>query len=418
MARSDTNSAAALKGLGIRVGGNLTKVKAQNLTAVLLALRKLQPVSRSDLAGTLGLTPATMTNLVAELVQLGFIRETRSPEKQLGRRPTLLRLNPEVATFIGVEISRTHVSGIRVNLEGEVLARLSRKAPASAGAEATLATTHAVIRRLWRSEAPPVGIGVGVPGPVDSAFGVVLEPPNFLGWRRVPLGKLLHDRWGVPVKIDDDAKAAAVGEHWFGQGRGVTNLLYLSIGTGVGAGLIVQDKLYRGAHELAGEIGHTTLDLDGPQCACGNRGCLETFVSASAITARAQHLIGARALDSGLEAALKELHQQTVQGVRKAQDVKEVTYRYLAAGITNAVNFYDPDLIILGGLLPTAWPDLVVEMRSRVQGKSFGFVSDALTLVQSLLGTTAPLLGSASLVMQTVFETPRLVQLKPGTALL
>ena len=116
-----------------------------------------------------------------------------------------------------------------------------------------------------------------MPGPVDTAQGRVREPPNFPGWRDAPLTRVLRERWGVPVLIDDDAKTAALGEYWFGAGSSVESLLYLSVGSGVGAGLIVRGKLYRGTHELAGEIGHTTLDLDGPPCECGNRGCLETF---------------------------------------------------------------------------------------------------------------------------------------------
>jgi N-acetylglucosamine repressor len=214
----------------------------------------------------------------------------------------------------------------------------------------------------------------------------------------------------VPVIVDDDAKAAAVGEQWFGAGRNVSNLLYLSIGTGVGAGLIVHDSLYRGTHELAGEIGHTTLDLNGPRCECGNRGCLETFVSTAAIFGKAQNLLGARVMDAGPEAALKELHRQAQAGVREAQLIKDETYQYLAAGVTNAVNFYDPDLIILGGLLPLCWPDLMDEMRRRVQGKSFAFASDAVTLVSSRLGTRSAMLGGASFVMQAVLAAPHLVR--------
>jgi N-acetylglucosamine repressor len=144
-----------------------------------MALRTLQPISRSELASALGLTAATMTNLVSELGQLGFVTETRSTEKQLGRRPTLLRLNAEVATFVGVEISRTHVSGVLTDFEGGILEQVSQRAAAHQGVEATLAITNAVIRRLWRSEVPPIGIGVGVPGPVNSSEGIVLKPPNF-----------------------------------------------------------------------------------------------------------------------------------------------------------------------------------------------------------------------------------------------
>ena len=401
-------------------GSNPVRARAQNLTVVLDALRKLQPISRTDLAVATHLTPATITNLVGELGDLGFIRERRSPEKQLGRRPTLVSLEPSAVGIIGLEISRTYVLGVKTNLSGEVLRSEKRLAPAHRGAEATLGIVHEVVAELW-DESPPFGIGVGVPGPVDTAQGRVREPPNFPGWRDVPLTRVLRDRWGVPVFIDDDAKTAALGEYWFGAGSSVESLLYLSVGSGVGAGLIVRGELYRGTHELAGEIGHTTLDLDGPPCECGNRGCLETFVSTAAIEREAALRglgDGDRGGDRGgdKDSLLARVEQLAAGGDARAAGLKDRTYRYLAAGVINAVNFYDPDLIVVGGELVQTWRDVAEELLKRVRGRSFGFASSAVALCPSQLGGYASVIGAAGLVTQFVFEQPYLIGRQTGTA--
>ena len=387
----------------ISSGSNLPRVRAQNLTVVLDALRKLQPISRSDLAAATNLTPATMTNLVAELINRGFICEERSLEKQIGRRPTLLSLDPNRATILGIEISRSQVLGIVTDVSGSIRQSVQRAAPARAGQVATLSIVQEVIELLWDENLPPVGIGVGVPGPVDSSRGWVLEPPNFPGWHKVPLSQVLSDRWKVPVLIDDDAKTAALGEHWFGNGQSVNTMLYISIGEGVGAGLIVRDELYRGTHELAGEMGHTTLDLDGPVCECGNRGCLETFVSTGAIRNRA-HSLSVNGGD-----VLQTIESLARKKNRQAIEVKDVTYRYLAAGVINAVNFYDPDLIIVGGPLVDAWNDLCEQLGQRVRGRSFGLASESIEIQSSELGRYASVVGAAVLVIQHFFQNPQVL---------
>ena len=382
-------------------GSNPARIRAQNLTLVLDALRKLQPISRTDLAAATNLTAATMTNLVAELGRLDLLSEQRSSAKGLGRRPILLSLKPDALTIIGLEISRTSVLGVVSNLSGEMVRSKKRSTPARRGAEATLKTVHEVIAELWDASKPPVGIGVGVPGPVNTEQGRVREPPNFPGWRDVPLAPLLRERWGVPVLLDDDARTAALGEYWFGAGGSVEGLLYLSVGSGVGAGLIVRGELYRGAHELAGEIGHTTLDLNGPACECGNRGCLETFVSTAAITKEAVSL----GID-GADDLLSYLEKLALAGDPQAAGLKDRVYRYLAAGVVNAVNFYDPDLIVVGGELVTAWQDLPEQLLKRVRGRSFGFASRSVEICPSELGGYASVIGAASLVIQYVFQHP------------
>lgn len=383
--------------VALKKGRNLPKVKADNLAVVVQALRKLQPIARTTLADVTGLTAATITNMVDELGELDLVVERPSEERQVGRRPTLLTLNRERGHVIGVEISRSRIRVVRSNFGGDVLARVER--PFKPGqVKRNLAQIKDVIAEL--AGGPNLlGIGVGVPGPVNSALGLVVSPPNFGAWHNVELAETLGDAFGVRCWLDDDAKTAAFGEAWYGAGQNVSTLLYISLRSGIGAGLIVNDRVYRGTHELAGEIGHTTIHVDGPLCECGNRGCVETLVSVPAILLEARRL--------GLDAPdLETLRSLADAGEPRAVQVRERTHTYLTATLLNAVNHYDPDVIVLGGQLVSAWPDLTGALAAKVQGRSFGFLSKDVRIEPSVLGKDATALGGVALVIDQVLRDP------------
>ncbi|GHF53473.1 putative NBD/HSP70 family sugar kinase [Deinococcus metalli] len=376
----------------VRKGRSLPETRAENLSVVLEALRKLQPVSRSGLAAATDLTAATITHMVDELHASNLLIESPADTRQVGRRPTLLRLNTARGQIVGLEISRSEVRAIRTNFAGEVLSVAAQAFRPHTPVHDNLRPLIEVVRFVIDPDLPLLGIGVGVPGPVDSTRGLVLEPPNFGGWRQVPLADLLQNHFGAPCWLDDDAKAAALGERWYGAGPQVGTLLFLSLRSGVGAGLIVGDRVYRGAHELAGEIGHTTIDVNGARCECGNRGCVETLVSVPAVLADARR--------EGLAVHdLQGVHRLAEAGDPAALRVKERVSVYLAATLVNAVNHYDPALIVLGGTLVRAWPELTEEVAHKVKGRSFGFLSKDVRIVQSLLGENATALGAAALAI-------------------
>ncbi|WP_019586581.1 ROK family transcriptional regulator [Deinococcus apachensis] len=384
-------------------GSNATLVKAQNLSSVLIAIHHLQPVSRTDLAAKLNLTAATLTNLVGELTSLGFVEETQSPHRQIGRRPRLLTLNPATAHFVGVEISRTRVQALYVDLGGTIHGRVTCPLPAQQPGRFVLQTTIDAVRAVTEGRPPIVGIGVGVPGPIDLERGMVLTPTNFGGWAHVPLTGLLQGEFGVPVFIDDDARTAALGEHALGAGQHVPNMLYVSLGKGIGSGLILNGSLYRGTHGLAGEIGHTVLDVRGPRCDCGNHGCLETLASIPAVLQRAR--------DVGLSVdGIEQLLKAATGGNAAAATVLEDTRTYLSAALVSAVNFCDPDLIVVGGALVQAWPGLVPRLGASVRGHSFQQVSSDVQIVASATGEDAAALGAATLVQQHVLLRPDVVR--------
>ncbi|MFB9991132.1 ROK family protein [Deinococcus oregonensis] len=381
----------------IRQGRNLPEVRADNLSVVVEAIQKLQPISRSELADATGLTAASITHMVNELEAFNLLVETPSSVRNIGRRPTLLTFNQNRGQVIGVEVSRSGVQAIRSDFGGRTLARLERPFQPSASVEKGLGVVREVIADIIDVQLSLLGIGVGVPGPVDSTAGVVIEPPNFGGWRNVALTASLSEHFGVPCWLDDDAKAAAFGERWYGAGRNEETLLYISLRSGVGAGLILGDRVYRGAHELAGEIGHTTIHVDGPLCECGNRGCLETLVSVPAIMQEARRL--------GLSAQNPaELHQLALEGNLVAQNIKERVYLYLSAALVNAVNHYDPAVIVLGGQLVRSWPELTDTLAVKVKGRSFGYLSKDIRIIASTLGTDAVALGAVAIAIHNILR--------------
>ncbi|HEX2863327.1 MAG TPA: ROK family transcriptional regulator [Deinococcales bacterium] len=392
--------------LSVRTGRNLPLVRAGNLSAVLDAIRKLQPISRGGLSETVRLTPATVTRLVDELARLNLLLESPSPDSQLGRRPSLIELNPRAGSLLGVELSRSAVRAVLTDFRGRALKRAEEPVNLSDDPQDVVDQIASLAGRLRRGAPRLLGVGLGVPGPVNSAAGIVLEPPNFGNWRNVPLAELVSRACRLPVWLDDDAKTAALGERWFGAGRGRSSLLYVSLGVGVGSGLIVNDEVYRGRHELAGEIGHTTLDVNGPACPCGNRGCVETLVSVPAILGASRR--------RGLAHNLDDLIARSAEP-DTAEFLDEVL-AYLAAMVVNAVNHLDPELIVMGGSLVRSWPGLVDLLRERVSGRLFGFASRDLTIVPASLGQDASALGAACLVADAVMREPGLASARTARA--
>lgn len=259
--------------------------RAINLRLVLQHLFAGRAVSRADLARTTGLTPATVSNLVAELEDGGLIREVgaRRGAAQVGKPPTMYALRPDARCVVALDLSDDdEFRAALVDLAGEVKARLVAEGGDGDGQTNLWRVTELTQRALAAATAPVLGVGVGTPGVVNES-GVVLEASN-LGWHGLALSNELAAETGVPVHVGNDANAAALAE--YARGRGARqNLAVIKIGLGVGAGLVLNGQPFLGEHFTAGEIGHLVVDPDGPRCRCGNQGCLETFVAAPAVEA-------------------------------------------------------------------------------------------------------------------------------------
>lgn len=253
-----------------------------------------------------------------------------------------------------------------------------------------------------------IGIGIGSPGPLDRDKGIVIVTPN-LGWVDFPLRDRISNLAGLPATLDNDANCATVGEWWQGAAKGANNVIGMTIGTGIGGGLIIDGRLYHGASDVAGEIGHTTIDSTGRRCKCGNYGCLEAYASGPAIAERAREALDVEidksALADMVGGQLDRITAQTVYDAAKAGDLvaREVvrdTARFLGAGIANMLNIFNPDCVVVAGGVTQAGDTLFEPLRAEVRRRAFRPAVDACRIVPGTLPGSAGVVGAVATFKQ------------------
>jgi len=314
-----------------------------------------------------------------------------------------------VRFVLGIDIGGTNLVVGSVAEDGSrIVATTSEPTHAEAGAKDVLERLVGLADRAvaaTRREVPGaeiLGVGVGAPGPLDTKRGIVLLTPN-LGWVNLPLRQIIHDRLGLPAALDNDANCAVLGEWWVGAARGARHAIGITIGTGIGGGLILEGKLYHGASDVAGEIGHTTIDTEGRRCKCGNYGCLEAYASGPNIAVRAVEEIEAGAvsrLPSLVGGDLSKVTAQTVyqaaqDGDDLALEVVNDTAKFLGVGIGNLLNVFNPEVVVVCGGVTAAGDHLFVPLRREAARRAFKPAVAACRIVPGELAGTAGVYGAA-----------------------
>ncbi|MBP2326997.1 putative NBD/HSP70 family sugar kinase [Kibdelosporangium banguiense] len=322
--------------------GSKALIREINAALVLGRLRTQPLQSRTDLARHTGLSLPTISEIVAELLGSGLIEERATGRSGGGRRPVLLALKPDAGYVVGIKLTETRVIAVLTDLEATIVAQDVTAVP-DASVEAVVdAVAAAVARvRVAARDRPVYGVGVGMAGVVDRARGVVRHA-TYSDWHDVDLADLLIARTGLPVALDNDVNTLVANEKWFGAGRGVDDVAVVSIGRGVGLGLVLDGRLYRGATGGAGEFGHTKVIIDGPECACGGRGCLEALIGEPALRAQASTVLG-RTVD------LDEAATVARQGNAEVREIFRAAGRLLGTAVGNLVNLLNPKLVVLAG---------------------------------------------------------------------
>lgn len=312
----------------------------------------------------------------------------------------------------GVDLGGTKIYTVLAGSKGEVLAEIKMPTEAAKGPEHVIARILESVERV-KGEAPPScrlrSLALGAPGPLDTSRGIIHFAPN-LYWHSLPVGEILEKRTGVPVRLDNDANLAALGEYVYGAGRGASDMIFITISTGVGGGLILGGKLYRGAADGAGEIGHMTLLPDGPRCGCGNRGCLEALSSGTAIAREAGKLVaggggkGILAAAGGDPGAIDAavVACAAAEGDPGAISIMEEAARYLGIGIANLVNLLNPSLVVLGGGVMAAGDIIWAGVRREIRARSLEAAWSRLRLAPAGLGDRAGAMGAVALALGTV----------------
>jgi glucokinase len=317
---------------------------------------------------------------------------------------------------IGIDLGGTKVEVAAVDVNGRILRRLKRPTDVAGGPEAIIAEIAGMVRQLEETTLPsaPVGLGVGVAGQITAAGGVVRFAPN-LNWREVALEDRLRQALDLPVVVANDVRAATWGEWLHGAGQGAEDLICMFIGTGIGGGVVSGGRMLSGCTNTAGELGHITVDIDGPQCSCGNRGCLEALAGGWAIARRAREAIrdappAGKALfeAAGLEEAvgLEAIDTKVVAAAAQAGDplarllVNEVA-RALIAGTVGLVNAFNPCRLILGGGVMQGLPELLDRIAQGIRTSALNAASEGLEVLPAKLQNDAGVVGAATLAIRS-----------------
>ena len=300
---------------------------------------------------------------------------------------------------IGVDLGGTNLRSSLVNQNGEVIGKVKEPTGASDGyakvVQKLIENIKAQRDSALRSGTSIAAVGVGAPGVIHADTGVVVKSPNFPDWNNLPLKKELEAALTLPVYIENDANAAALGEQWRGAGRGITSMIFLTLGTGVGGGIVLDGRIWPGADGMAGEIGHMTIIPDGRQCGCGNTGCLEMYASSRGIVMTYQE----QSFRSNVITS-EDIYQAARHGDVLAVDVMKSMGRLLGIGIANLINIFNPEMIVIGGGVKDAWPLFIDATREEIKKRAFEYPAARTQIVPSVLGDDAGMIGAAAVAFQ------------------
>ncbi|MDH4100822.1 MAG: ROK family protein [Nitrospirota bacterium] len=309
---------------------------------------------------------------------------------------------------IGVDLGGSNLRVGVVTKDGEVMERAKEPSNVSEGVEAVVnRLVNQLKERVRYAGKGLCGIGVAVPGVVEHASGIVASAPNLPGWKNVPLLEMLQNELNVPVEIENDSNAFALGEKWAGAGESFNSFIGITLGTGIGGGVMVDGRLVRGADGMAGEVGHMTVSLDGPHCNCGNNGCLETYSSARGIADRMREAIeagGKSLLYKETGGNLYKINAEMVYNAAReggdplARNVMRKMGTYLGVGVANLVHLLNPEAVIIGGGVAAAWDIFADTVQKEVEKRCFEKPAKRVKICRGILGDDAAIIGMARVV--------------------
>jgi glucokinase-like ROK family protein len=376
--------------------------------------------SRLELARLADLSPSSITAIVQRLIKKGLVVESEPATSQLGRRPVPLQVRRDAAYLLGVDLGSFFLRVVITDVNGEIIYRSQARTDMKVGRERVLEKTFLSIHQAIRESGIPQklikGIGIAHSGVIDSEAGVVLSyprPGQMAEWKNVPLRERFEKEFDLPCLLEDSVRTATIAEKRFGAGRELGDFLYVDVGMGIGAGIFLDGKLYRGAGGRAGEFGHITVNENGPLCSCGNTGCLETVASCAAIIQNVR-----TAIEKGIDSKIREatggdLEQVSVEQIARASaEDDSLAYRvlqraasYIGIGLANLVNLLNPRVVIFGGALFREAPQLIADpLRRIIKQMSLEKSAQEVQLLVSTLGGEASARGAARLIAEKIID--------------
>jgi N-acetylglucosamine repressor len=389
-------------------------MKIGNQLIVLRTIRDCGPISRVDLQKRTKLSWGTITSSIKELLGKRIVVEIGSVTTEIGRRPVKLDLNAERNFVLGLHLGGQSVRAVLVDVKGAVVDAVELPLDAKGTSREILSTllkaARVTLRRRALQPGSLAGVGIAAPGAVDYRSGVCLYAPHHPQWTNVPLRDRFEAALGVPCFVDHVSNCFALSEKLFGDGRDHGSFICVLIGTGVSAGIVIDGEVYRGTDCFSGEFGHTCIDMNGPPCACGNRGCVEAYVSGPAIAAAARSALAAGrkslvlALSAGKPSRItcETLSLAAEQGDALALEVFDRMGTSLGVGVSNLINLFNPECIILGGAVSRASRYFLQSLSSAVAQRAWHASTKDVKISRLERGAER---GAAALVLQEILTT-------------
>lgn len=336
-----------------------------------------------------------------------------------GRKAISLQVNPVAYYVIGVDVGISKVEAVITDLEANIVAKVTTPILNENKKEVStfiVKTIQAVIEQFEVNEAQLIGIGVGMHGLVDSETGTAVFAPNF-GLHQIPIKQIIENEFGIPTFLENDVRAMALGESWFGHCQDTDNFAFINVGMGIGAGIYLNNTVHHGVSQSAGEIGHTTVLEDGPLCSCGNYGCLEVLAAGPGIVQRMTKEIkrGANTsitekVDNDLEEiTAKLIYEEAQAGDELSKQIIKNTGQYLGIGIANLINILNPEKVIIGGGISQAGDLLMEPLVQTVMIRAMEVPASVVQIMRTKLAENAGSIGAATLVLQELFRGKELL---------
>lgn len=388
----------------MRSGTNGPRVGSYNRIVVLDTIRESGGISRVELSTRTGLTQQTVSNIVRRLVAEHLVIESGQVQGDMGKPRTVLEVNHRAYHAVGVHIDPKAITCVVVDLSGHVVARATSQP--SPNSRPTTVANHVVrgvelaVRRSGVERDSLIGVGIAAPGAIDRDAGEVIGPPNLPGWGRVPLRDAVAERVGLPVLLDNDSTAAAIGERWVGGAERGGSFAFIYLGTGVGCGLILANQIYRGESGNAGEFGHLSIDINGRQCHCGNRGCLEAYISPAALNEELRARDHESRTASGADLDWADLASAIDAGDDVVLAVVSEAAERLSDAAVSLVNLFDIKRLVIGGRGINGLVDLFRDaVAEHVNARSIARDTRSISVEASVVGEDVGAIGAASLVL-------------------
>lgn len=397
--------------------GSFELMKQLNISAVLNVLRTGGKMSRAEIADITGLTPASVTNITKLLMNAGYLNETGIGESSGGRPPVILELIPEARYVIGVNIGVGLIEAVITNLDAKIIIKKSieiRDRAEDKEYRLVLNKLSSMINEIIEESTIEkdkiMGIGIAMHGIVNTSTGISEYAPYY-NWKKVQISKAIEEVFQCPVYIDNDVRAMALGESWFGSAKGIDNFITINISNGIGAGIIIDNKPYYGVDYSAGEIGHIVVDVDGPKCICGNYGCLESIASNKSLVKKAVKLIK-QGTETQILKSKQDVEEVTITDICDAAEHGDETAitllkeagSYIGLVISNLVNTLNPMQVVMVGEIMLSNEYALGSIKATVKKVGFQLPAQRAKIIQSALGNDAAVIGAATLVLQEVFR--------------